>query len=118
MPANSPWHRRPKWIFDDATYGAEDRRPDDHDRQRLRKRPAHSKAYRDKFTGKDEQRTCTGIGHNVPREAPRPSAEAIVDIHEFCRPRPLLSSSAAWRCAGPVRAPTRRKVRSRRIVWF
>ncbi|MGW5573407.1 alpha/beta hydrolase [Nocardia thailandica] len=37
------------------------------------------KAYRGKFTGKYEHRVLDGIGHNVPQEAPRPFAQAIVD---------------------------------------
>ncbi|WP_406636547.1 alpha/beta fold hydrolase [Amycolatopsis sp. WGS_07] len=37
------------------------------------------KAYRAKFTGKYEHRILDGIGHNVPQEAPRPFAQAIVD---------------------------------------
>ncbi|MEV4054903.1 alpha/beta hydrolase [Amycolatopsis sp. NPDC049688] len=37
------------------------------------------KAYRAKFTGKYEHRIFDGIGHNVPQEAPRPFAQAILD---------------------------------------
>ncbi|MEU5409613.1 alpha/beta fold hydrolase [Nocardia asteroides] len=37
------------------------------------------KGYRGKFTGKYEHRVLDGIGHNVPQEAPRPFAQAIVD---------------------------------------
>jgi pimeloyl-ACP methyl ester carboxylesterase len=38
-------------------------------------------AYRAKFTGRYEHRTSTGgIGHNLPQEAPRDFAKAIVDI--------------------------------------
>ncbi|MEV5717203.1 alpha/beta hydrolase [Amycolatopsis mediterranei] len=37
------------------------------------------RAYRAKFTGKYEHRIFDGIGHNVPQEAPRPFAQAIVD---------------------------------------
>ncbi|MFG1642434.1 alpha/beta fold hydrolase [Amycolatopsis sp. NPDC049252] len=37
------------------------------------------KAYRAKFTGKYEHRVLDGIGHNVPQEAPRPFAQAIMD---------------------------------------
>ncbi|WP_326565179.1 alpha/beta hydrolase [Amycolatopsis rhabdoformis] len=44
---------------------------------------ADGKAYRDKFTGKYEHRTFTGIGHNVPQEAPQPFAKAIVDVDKF-----------------------------------
>jgi len=38
-------------------------------------------AYRVKFTGKYEHRPITGgIGHNLPQEAPRAFAQAIIDI--------------------------------------
>jgi len=38
-------------------------------------------AYRAKFTGKYEHRTIAGgIGHNLPQEAPRDFAQAIIDI--------------------------------------
>jgi pimeloyl-ACP methyl ester carboxylesterase len=38
-------------------------------------------AYAKKFTGKYEHRTITGgIGHNLPQEAPRAFAEAIIDV--------------------------------------
>jgi pimeloyl-ACP methyl ester carboxylesterase len=37
-------------------------------------------AYRAKFTGKYEHRTITGgIGHNLPQEAPREFAQAVID---------------------------------------
>jgi pimeloyl-ACP methyl ester carboxylesterase len=38
-------------------------------------------AYRAKFTGRYEHRTITGgIGHNLPQEAPRDFAQAIIDV--------------------------------------
>ncbi|MET9289217.1 alpha/beta fold hydrolase [Nocardia beijingensis] len=37
------------------------------------------KGYRDKFTGEYEHRVLDGIGHNVPQEAPRPFAQAVID---------------------------------------
>jgi pimeloyl-ACP methyl ester carboxylesterase len=41
-------------------------------------------AYRSKFTGKYEHRTITGgIGHNLPQEAPRDFAEAILDVSKL-----------------------------------
>jgi pimeloyl-ACP methyl ester carboxylesterase len=40
-------------------------------------------AYRSKFTGKYEHRILNGIGHNVPQEAPRAFAQAIVDVNGF-----------------------------------
>lgn len=37
------------------------------------------KGYRGKFAGKYEHRVLDGIGHNVPQEAPRPFAQAVID---------------------------------------
>jgi pimeloyl-ACP methyl ester carboxylesterase len=38
-------------------------------------------AYRNKFTGRYEHRTITGgIGHNLPQEAPREFAQAVIDV--------------------------------------
>jgi pimeloyl-ACP methyl ester carboxylesterase len=38
-------------------------------------------AYRTKFTGRYEHRTISGgIGHNLPQEAPRAFAQAIIDV--------------------------------------
>ena len=38
-------------------------------------------AYRSKFTGKYEHRTISGgVGHNLPQEAPRDFAQAIIDV--------------------------------------
>jgi pimeloyl-ACP methyl ester carboxylesterase len=40
-------------------------------------------AYAKKFTGRYEHRTITGgIGHNLPQEAPRAFAEAIINVAE------------------------------------
>ncbi|MGW2720033.1 alpha/beta fold hydrolase [Streptomyces sp. NPDC001492] len=41
--------------------------------------PGNGAMYRDKFTGKYEHRTLTGIGHNLPQEAPTAFAQAVVD---------------------------------------
>jgi pimeloyl-ACP methyl ester carboxylesterase len=42
---------------------------------------APAAAYRDKFSGKYEHRLITGgIGHNLPQEAPRAFAQAIIDV--------------------------------------
>jgi pimeloyl-ACP methyl ester carboxylesterase len=42
------------------------------------------KAYAGKFTGKYEHRHITGgIGHNLPQEAPREFAQAILDVDRF-----------------------------------
>jgi pimeloyl-ACP methyl ester carboxylesterase len=36
-------------------------------------------SYRDRFTGEYRHRTFPGIGHNVPQEAPRAFAQAVID---------------------------------------
>jgi pimeloyl-ACP methyl ester carboxylesterase len=42
-----------------------------------------SSAYANKFSGKYAHRTISGgIGHNLPQEAPRAFAEAIIDVAE------------------------------------
>jgi pimeloyl-ACP methyl ester carboxylesterase len=38
------------------------------------------KAYRQQFTGKYSHRVLDGIGHNVPQEAPRQFADAIIEV--------------------------------------
>ena len=44
---------------------------------------AEPSAYANKFSGKYAHRTITGgIGHNLPQEAPRAFAEAIIDVAE------------------------------------
>ncbi|MGW7486356.1 alpha/beta fold hydrolase [Streptomyces sp. NPDC054786] len=43
-------------------------------------------SYRDKFTGRYAHRTLQGIGHNVPQEAPRAFAQAVVDVDHFRAP--------------------------------
>jgi pimeloyl-ACP methyl ester carboxylesterase len=40
-------------------------------------------AYRKHFVGKYSHRILTGIGHNVPQEAPREFAEAIVAVDKY-----------------------------------
>ncbi|MCQ9135832.1 alpha/beta fold hydrolase [Streptomyces hilarionis] len=42
--------------------------------------PGGGAAYRDRFTGPYEHRTLTGIGHNVPQEAPDAFARAVLDV--------------------------------------
>jgi pimeloyl-ACP methyl ester carboxylesterase len=43
-----------------------------------------SAAYREKFSGKYEYRLITGgIGHNIPQEAPREFAQAVIDVNGF-----------------------------------
>jgi pimeloyl-ACP methyl ester carboxylesterase len=37
-------------------------------------------AYRRKFSGRYEHRNLAGIGHNLPQEAPREFAQAVVDV--------------------------------------
>jgi pimeloyl-ACP methyl ester carboxylesterase len=41
---------------------------------------ATGSAYREKFSGKYEHRILTGIGHNVPQEAPDDFADAILKV--------------------------------------
>jgi pimeloyl-ACP methyl ester carboxylesterase len=38
------------------------------------------KAYRQQFTGRYSHRVLDGIGHNVPQEAPRQFADAIIEV--------------------------------------
>ena len=41
-------------------------------------------AYANKFSGKYEHRTITGgIGHNLPQEAPKAFAQAVIDVDRF-----------------------------------
>ena len=40
---------------------------------------ADGAAYRAKFSGRYSHRILTGIGHNVPQEAPQDFATAVVD---------------------------------------
>jgi pimeloyl-ACP methyl ester carboxylesterase len=41
-------------------------------------------AYAAKFTGKYEHRNLTGgIGHNIPQEAPKAFAQAVIDVDKF-----------------------------------
>jgi pimeloyl-ACP methyl ester carboxylesterase len=44
--------------------------------------PGDGKAYRDHFTGKYEHRVFP-VGHNVPQEAPREFAQAVLDVDRF-----------------------------------
>ncbi|WP_055551331.1 alpha/beta fold hydrolase [Streptomyces sp. NBRC 110028] len=37
-------------------------------------------SYRDRFTGEYEHRTLTGVGHNLPQEAPTAFAQAVIDV--------------------------------------
>lgn len=41
--------------------------------------PGDGSMYRDRFTGEYEHRTLTGIGHNLPQEAPAAFARAVID---------------------------------------
>jgi pimeloyl-ACP methyl ester carboxylesterase len=41
-------------------------------------------SYATKFTGKYVHRTISGgVGHNLPKEAPEPFAEAVVEVDGF-----------------------------------
>ena len=44
---------------------------------------ADGAAYRGKFTGRYSHRILNGIGHNVPQEAPREFANAIIDVDSY-----------------------------------
>jgi pimeloyl-ACP methyl ester carboxylesterase len=44
---------------------------------------ADGASYRDKFTGRYAHRVFTGIGHNVPQEAPEPFAQAVIDADQL-----------------------------------
>ena len=44
---------------------------------------ADGTAYRAKFSGKYEHRVLTGIGHNVPQEAPQEFANAVIDVDTY-----------------------------------
>ena len=44
---------------------------------------ADGKAYRGKFTGKYGHRILSNIGHNVPQEAPKAFADAIMEVDKF-----------------------------------
>jgi pimeloyl-ACP methyl ester carboxylesterase len=45
---------------------------------------APSTAYRNKFAGKYDYRLITGgAGHNIPQEAPRAFAQAVIDVNGY-----------------------------------
>ena len=44
---------------------------------------ADGAGYRGKFSGKYSHRILKGIGHNVPQEAPREFAQAVIDVDAF-----------------------------------
>jgi pimeloyl-ACP methyl ester carboxylesterase len=41
---------------------------------------ADGSSYREKFSGKYSHRIFSGIGHNVPQEAPQEFAKAVLDV--------------------------------------
>ncbi|MEV4334422.1 alpha/beta hydrolase [Streptomyces sp. NPDC049597] len=45
--------------------------------------PGNGASYRERFTGRYEHRTLTGIGHNLPQEAPADFAQAVIDVDRF-----------------------------------
>ncbi|GGN42204.1 alpha/beta fold hydrolase [Streptomyces fuscichromogenes] len=45
--------------------------------------PGNGASYRDRFTGPYAHRTLTGIGHDLPQEAPTAFAQAVVDVGRF-----------------------------------
>lgn len=44
---------------------------------------ADGKAYEKKFTGKYSHKILNGIGHNVPQEAPKAFADAIIEVDRY-----------------------------------
>ena len=40
-------------------------------------------SYAKKFSGKYSHRTLTGIGHNLPQEAPQAFAQAVIDVDDY-----------------------------------
>src|SRR3984957_15474743 len=44
---------------------------------------ASGAAYRSKFSGKYSHRIFKGIGHNVPQEAPKAFAQAVIDVDSY-----------------------------------
>lgn len=46
---------------------------------------ADGKAYANKFTGKYAHRILNGIGHNVPQEAPKAFADAIIEVDGYAK---------------------------------
>jgi pimeloyl-ACP methyl ester carboxylesterase len=44
---------------------------------------ADGSSYRSKFSGKYSHRILKGIGHNVPQEAPRAFADAILEVARY-----------------------------------
>ena len=50
---------------------------------------ADGKAYADRFTGPYQHRILDGIGHNVPQEAPKVFAEAVIELarQDVAQPR-------------------------------
>ena len=43
-------------------------------------RPEASEKHAQQFTGRYERRTIPRVGHNVPQEAPRETAQAVIDL--------------------------------------
>jgi len=55
-----------------------------HGRRLQRGIHAPSTAYRNKFSGKYDYRLITGgVGHNLPQEAPRAFAQAVIDADSW-----------------------------------
>ena len=44
---------------------------------------ADGKGYADRFTGKYSHRVLNDIGHNVPQEAPKAFAQAVIDVDSY-----------------------------------
>ncbi len=60
-------------ITTNPTLAAKEKRP-------FRDAAADGKSYAKQFSGKYSRRILKGIGHNVPQEAPRAFAKAIVEV--------------------------------------
>ncbi|MCX4406820.1 alpha/beta hydrolase [Streptomyces sp. NBC_01764] len=45
--------------------------------------PGDGASYRGHFTGAYDHRTLKGIGHNLPQEAPKAFAQAVIDVNAF-----------------------------------
>jgi pimeloyl-ACP methyl ester carboxylesterase len=47
---------------------------------------AEPASYRNKFSGKYTHKTITGgIGHNLPQEAPKAFADAIIEVDNYTK---------------------------------
>jgi pimeloyl-ACP methyl ester carboxylesterase len=47
--------------------------------------PADSSAHAHQFSGRRSHRIVPGVGHNLPQEAPRPFADAVLELADLPR---------------------------------